>query len=70
MGLLLSQIETKTGAGLIVLIERGFPDIREWKICRFGRRAMQKVGDYPRSISNGRKSTLDSAWEARSRPYI
>ena len=35
MGLLLLQIETKTGAGLIVLIERGFPDIREWKIsCR------------------------------------
>ena len=34
-----------------------------------------KVGDYPRSISNGRKSTLDfaweeqsSVWEARSRP--
>lgn len=25
-----------------------------------------KVGDYPRSISNGRKSTLDFAWEEQS----
>ena len=34
MGLLLLQNETKTGAGLIVLIERGFPDTRGWKISR------------------------------------
>lgn len=32
MGLLLLQNETKAGAGLIVLIERGFPDTRAWKI--------------------------------------
>ena len=32
MGLLLLQIETKTGAGLDVLIERGYSDTRAWKI--------------------------------------
>lgn len=34
MGLLLLQNETKTGAGLIALIERGFLDARAWKIFR------------------------------------
>ena len=32
MGLLLLQNETKAGAGLIVLIERGYSDTRGWKI--------------------------------------
>ena len=60
MSLLLLQNETKAGAGLIALIERGYSDARAWIISRFGRIAMSKVGDYPRSISNGRKSTLVS----------
>lgn len=34
MGLLLLQNETKTGAGPIVLHERGFLDRRAWKISR------------------------------------
>ena len=34
MGLLLLQNETKAGAGLDVLIERGFLDTRAWKISR------------------------------------
>lgn len=34
MGLLLLQNETKTGAGLIVLIERGYSDARGWKISQ------------------------------------
>lgn len=34
MGLLQLQNETKTGAGLIVMIERGFSDARGWKNSR------------------------------------
>ena len=34
MGLLLLQIETKDGPVPVILIERGFPDTRGWKISR------------------------------------
>ena len=34
MGLLLLQNETKAGAGLDVLHERGYSDTRGWKISR------------------------------------
>ena len=34
MGLLLLQIEMKTVKSLVYLIERGFSDIRAWKISR------------------------------------
>lgn len=32
MGLLLLQIETEAARFQVLLIERGFPDIRAWKI--------------------------------------
>lgn len=34
MGLLLLQIETEAARFQVLLIERGFPDIRAWKISR------------------------------------
>lgn len=46
--------------------ERGLSDERTWIICHFGHGDTPKVADYPRSISNGRKSTLDFAWEEQS----
>ena len=34
MTLLLLQIETEAGARLVIVIERGYSDTREWKISR------------------------------------
>ena len=43
------------------------PGERAWIISHFGLGITPKVGDYPRSNSNGRYSTLDIVGKARSR---
>ena len=52
------QIETKAGSIPVILVERGFPDIRGWIISHFGLEATPKVADYPRSILPGKSNLL------------
>ena len=52
------QIETKAGPVPVILVERGFPDIRAWIISHFGLEATPKVADYPRSILPGKSNLL------------
>lgn len=52
------QIEIKAGPVPVILVERGFPDIRAWIISHFGLEATPKVGDNPRS-NLSRKPDLD-----------
>lgn len=63
MSILLLQIETKARPGLTVVIERGKSPAWRMSVDNLPLWPWDtpKVGDYPRSTSDGRKSTLESA---------
>lgn len=61
------QIEIKAGPVQVILVERGFPDIRAWIICHFGLDGAAKweiiharfqTEENPRSILPGKSNLL------------